>query len=347
MRVHNFEPWFTPTLTPEVQNHIFWPGGSGMLRMDQYGSMFELWRANRVVVHYFPAVGTTANGILHMGADFDAFDYVTTRNSVAILTPQHTGPIWNSGTMSIPPDRINRSRWMYTNAGITNPTSDSSRGFLIATAITGTDLPGEVWVEYELDFSGPVAGAQTDSFTQEVQVYSQINNDGTDFSSGPTIGRNVRWFDLRGQNSNQTSSTATGAINGQAQDYRVTINDLLPDMAYNVAMKFYRLSALPLGNFFVGVDQGQKVSESTIYSSNAPAPNAVTEYMQLLTVITDAAGALQLHFTNTGDGTGSQNVKQIINLAISTVGGMAVSSVKNYLATHVLPTIESCAACNN
>jgi len=93
-----------------------------------------------------------------MGADFDSQDLPSVTSDVTNLSPVMSQPVWKSGSISLPADRVNRSKWMFTaNSGSTPGLRALATGFTVCTAHDGTtDSPGEVWCEYSVEFSGPV-----------------------------------------------------------------------------------------------------------------------------------------------------------------------------------------------
>jgi len=169
LRVSLSEYWFSvdgqgnPSGYNGLRNGYFQPGNSGLTKLDQFGQMYELWRLNRAVVSFRTSTGSTQSGMVHLGLDFDATDIPSSIAGVAGLNPVTKCPVWSDQPMScrvvVPVDRVNRQKWMMTTAG-TTPDINSSTGFIACTGTTGPPSAGEIWIDYDIDFAGPVRPGQ-------------------------------------------------------------------------------------------------------------------------------------------------------------------------------------------
>lgn len=144
-----------------IQSVTFQPGASGLQRLDQIASTYELYRVRKLSIHYYTNTGFNTSGMIHCGVDFDPSDRATTVAGISMLRPGFRGPIYlTKETIVVDVDRINRSRWMYCKAGPAD-NGNLSKGFLLATAATTSAGPaptpvGEIYCEYEIELSGPV-----------------------------------------------------------------------------------------------------------------------------------------------------------------------------------------------
>lgn len=102
---------------------------------------------------YKAAVGTTTNGEVLMGIDFDARDLVLSYQGTASLQPKTLGPVWRDHTVVVPPARAMKQKWLLTS----NLQDDApARGaFTMQVTSTAANSTGSVWVEYHLEFASP------------------------------------------------------------------------------------------------------------------------------------------------------------------------------------------------
>lgn len=147
----------------------FCPGMTGMAHLDQRGGLYEMYRLRGPVrITYQSAVGTTTNGEILMGIDYDAKDVVTTYAGTAALSPKRVGPVWRNIALSVPPARAMRQKWLYTNNTFTpNWTSaknlsernavlpDDSIAFALQVTSTAAASTGSLWVDYCVEFCSP------------------------------------------------------------------------------------------------------------------------------------------------------------------------------------------------
>jgi hypothetical protein len=146
-----------------VNHFTIRPGASGIARLDQFGSLYELYHISRFTVYYRPAVGTTTAGMMHLALDYDANDIPGTIAAVSQLDPVETGPVYSPLQLSGDPMRMNKGKaWLYCQAG---PAVhyDITSAMAVCYANTSDVQAGEVWCEYDITFAGPVASSQTTS----------------------------------------------------------------------------------------------------------------------------------------------------------------------------------------
>lgn len=160
----------------------FWPGKSGLTRLDQFGRMYDQYRVRKLVVKYLTASGTVTSGSTITGIDYDASDYPGTLGALQVNQPKLRVPVWESGSMRLDIDRLNKSRWMFTSAGI----ATSTPGFTSACAVTSsapasdTEISyGEVWVDYEVVFTGPSLSNASGQFAANSSAGSWNTNEST------------------------------------------------------------------------------------------------------------------------------------------------------------------------
>lgn len=121
--------------------------------MDARAGLYEMYRILGVKYLYKSAVGTTTNGEVLMGIDFDSRDIVATYQGTAALQPKTLGPVWRDHTVVVPPARAMKQKWLLTS----NLQDDApARGaFTLQVTSTASNSTGSIWVEYHLEFASP------------------------------------------------------------------------------------------------------------------------------------------------------------------------------------------------
>jgi hypothetical protein len=120
-------------------------------------AMYETYRVDKMVLHYCPAVGSTVDGMLHVGIDYDPEDSDGKVQDVVSCSTKVTTQVWKETTLNIPPSRLNKAKWMYTfspngydhrDLGATAKLLYYASGGATARAV------GELWLEYRVTFTG-------------------------------------------------------------------------------------------------------------------------------------------------------------------------------------------------
>lgn len=186
-------------LSPVVEGttqYLFIPGSSGLPHLDARGRMYEMYRLRGPVrVQYRAAVGTTANGEVLLGVDYDAKDSVLTYQGTAALSPKAMSPVWKDSTLTIPHNRAMKQKWLVTATDI-SPTTDGSSptnfrddavAFGLNVTSTGTGSPGSLWVEYNVEFASPRVPEPSvnASFVNNVNSGSLVDRSGFQCPVGP------------------------------------------------------------------------------------------------------------------------------------------------------------------
>jgi hypothetical protein len=118
--------------------------------------MYEMYRLRGPVKYaYKAAVGTTTNGEILMGVDYDARDVILTYQGTAALSPKCMGPVWRDHTLVIPTARAMKQKWLTTSNGQDDSATTPAFGVNITGTATGST--GSVWVEYHIEFCSPRA----------------------------------------------------------------------------------------------------------------------------------------------------------------------------------------------
>jgi hypothetical protein len=185
LTVAGYEYWSNiPTANTSV-NLRFLPGASLLPRLDQFAALYDLYRINSVEVHYRPAVGTTANGIVHMGIDYDASDTPTTISDITVLDPSVSVTVYREARIRPEISRLQRLKWYFTTSG---GTANAVAGFL-CSIISPLASSGEVWCKYDVTFTSPCRSQTlTSSFSIDESIPLTIYRGSTDATVG-TINR--------------------------------------------------------------------------------------------------------------------------------------------------------------
>ena len=147
-----------------TQQFLFVPGSSGLVHLDARGRMYEMYRLRGPVkVQYKAAVGTTVNGEVLIGVDYDAKDAVLTYSGTAALSPKAMSPVWRDCTLSVPHNRAMKQRWLVTandiapaaNGGMPTNFREDCVAFGLMVTSTGEKSTGSIWVEYNVEFASP------------------------------------------------------------------------------------------------------------------------------------------------------------------------------------------------
>lgn len=136
-----------------TQIYEFLPGATGMPHLDARAGLYEMYKIIGVRFIYKPAVGTSTNGEVLLGVDFDSRDIVQTYLGTAALQPKSTGPVWRAFGLRVPPERAMKQKWLLTS----NLQDDApARGaFTLQVTNTANLEPGTIWCEYHLLFASP------------------------------------------------------------------------------------------------------------------------------------------------------------------------------------------------
>ena len=179
------ERWST-SIGEGLTNLTFTPGESQLLRLDNLASNYDLYRVEAVQILYKPNVGTTVNGAVLLGADYDAFRVPSTQDDVLALAPVMRVPVWEEGCFTPFLDRINKQKWLYTS----NVEAGDVRlktGFVLSIWNTGPAAAGDIYVKYRVRFSSPQYGiTPSDPHAITVDSGATLETNATDPIQGPS-----------------------------------------------------------------------------------------------------------------------------------------------------------------
>lgn len=127
---------------------------------------FERYRFTKVNIQYRPSTGTTSNGDVSVGVDWNC--RVATAVTDAIATsyyPNFSGALYDRNWLEIPKGRIMSRLWLGTSKSA--PTNDQAYDvapfalvwFLNTPGATAAKpiVAGKLWISYDIVFDGPRA----------------------------------------------------------------------------------------------------------------------------------------------------------------------------------------------
>jgi hypothetical protein len=142
----------------------FVPTASGMLVLDSVAQTFDRYVVHNVTVHYRPSVGTTKDGYIVMGVDWDSKDNdPTSTQQVESLYPNLRTAVWQDGRMPIGgQSRIMTRKFLRiphseTQQEDTYDTTAFKLQISLVTQETPSISAGDIWCTYDVTLEGPVA----------------------------------------------------------------------------------------------------------------------------------------------------------------------------------------------
>jgi len=144
-----------PPSTAPPQSTQFWPGASGMTRLDTFAQLYSQYRVEAAELEFRPAVGTNVSGIQVTGFAYDGNDIPSSLSTAMGVEPRFSDVPWVGGRVRLPVDRLMKSKWHFTANG-SNPSGFNTTGsvFWHASGTNGAIL-GNIWLKYRVRFSGP------------------------------------------------------------------------------------------------------------------------------------------------------------------------------------------------
>jgi len=153
MVISNEEPFMV--LTGGGQESQFNPGQTGMVMLDNLAAQYDQYKIRSCQIIYRPGVGTTVNGGIVAGIDYNPQTDSPTDNSfaaVAILEPKLVIPVWGEGAMTVDVARAMKGNtWRFTNNS-----GPSGTAFILRnnTDVTGSTY-GKLWCKYTVEYCSP------------------------------------------------------------------------------------------------------------------------------------------------------------------------------------------------
>jgi len=142
-----------------LQSFDFFPGATGLPRLDNQARQYELWRPRRVRVWIAPTAPTTLGGARYLAFDYDPTDSgYTIPQQIAQLNPMTATTHWQATELTADNSKVGKGKWMFTRAGgAVHPGLDSGfTAWVGSTGLTSTNsVTGTVYCEYSIEFGNP------------------------------------------------------------------------------------------------------------------------------------------------------------------------------------------------
>lgn len=142
-----------PTNKSEIANFVdLYPTKDTMSWLAKVGAAFDriVWLRAKVI--WKPCVGTTANGSIVFGVDWNSSTgKAPERPNVQALTPVCENAVWQAAVVTLPQDRLmSRKNYMLN----TTTKQDRQPGTFLYHAKGAAGSIGDFWIEYTVKLSG-------------------------------------------------------------------------------------------------------------------------------------------------------------------------------------------------
>jgi hypothetical protein len=135
----------------------FAPGSSfpTLAFLDKMAIPFDRYVLLRVEVLYKPSVGTTKDGFVVIGVDWDVAGQVSTLAGAQTLLPRVRIPVWQEQRMVLPTNRLMSRRFLLCSSNVALSKDPDYGCFGLAISCNQATEVGEIWVRYRIQLSGP------------------------------------------------------------------------------------------------------------------------------------------------------------------------------------------------
>lgn len=163
LRTRHHEIW-GPVEVPKggvgvITTFNFTPGKSSIPVLDNLASIYERYQVHEVLLHWTPCMGTSKDGLVVVGIDWQTKEIAKTRAGVQTLNPNKRDAIYGKFTMQLPASRLMNRKWMATS---TSEVIDNTTAFRAVVAADGLEAVttdsktvGDLWITYDITFQGP------------------------------------------------------------------------------------------------------------------------------------------------------------------------------------------------
>lgn len=149
-----------PSKTETVFTKPLIPSSGVMPFLFQISSCYQRIRWLKCHVTWRPAVGTSTNGIITYGFQFNSDGSITTRSNVTDLTPVNDHPVWQSGQMTplvVPQEMLQTRKWYVLNSTQADTYDKALGTFCVGAShdsAAAAKTLGEFWVSYSVEMEG-------------------------------------------------------------------------------------------------------------------------------------------------------------------------------------------------
>jgi hypothetical protein len=168
-RLRHTEYWTTlktvVNATDAFSATVLHPGQSGLSHLDNFAKIYERYRIHSCTAHYRTLVGTTTNGAVVFGVDWD-FKYFgttapTSMAEITVKAPSRRSAIWQEFNMPLPSNQLMDRKIkpvLSESTEVGDYISDSVCSLLVGMSFDSDSAVkslGEVWLTYDIEFLGP------------------------------------------------------------------------------------------------------------------------------------------------------------------------------------------------
>jgi hypothetical protein len=127
------------------------PGSSGLLVLDKISELFDTWKLNGATIEFKSTVGSTTNGQVTMGIDYNTTTPVNSTEQVGHLTSALEDNVYKDLRIPIQVAKAQKQRLMSTANSTVGEFAKSAFSAWVA-APEGTDIAlfGSVWLVYDI-----------------------------------------------------------------------------------------------------------------------------------------------------------------------------------------------------
>lgn len=140
------------TSADKVVEFNFMPMGSGLAHLDTLAKIYERYVVTAATVHYRPSVGTTKDGALTLGAEWDAAHAPNSLKAINVCQPNKQCAVWQACDMRLPRERLMQQKFLKCT-GVKS--YDSTAFTVVAGSQAQALMPGTIWLTYTVRFEGP------------------------------------------------------------------------------------------------------------------------------------------------------------------------------------------------
>lgn len=170
-----------PDAATPPQSVSFWPGASGMTRLDQFAQLYDQYQVLSCELIHRSAVSATTNGMAILAVDYNAVDLPLTLVQTEAVVPRWSDKIWANGYLNLDCTKLMKSRWHNTSGTSVAPGFGAAFAALFHATGTNGTIVGDVWCRYKVKFSGPSTGSMmyvggTGARQQSITIVDQASN---------------------------------------------------------------------------------------------------------------------------------------------------------------------------
>jgi hypothetical protein len=152
---------------------------------------FEVYKFRKLAFHYKPSTGTSTDGWVALGFDFDYYDEAPSKSTLLAWKYASKSAAWQNTTLDISNDaRLSIAKYANYSATSGDARLDMLGNLWVLADSTSSGTLGELFVSYEVEFRQP-AFKIPPALYASVKSKTTNNNKDTVFAGGATIVGNL------------------------------------------------------------------------------------------------------------------------------------------------------------